>query len=43
MKDALVLAAIGARLLGEPIEDSLPASHLRALTKLPAVDQVVGA
>lgn len=32
--DAVVLAAIGARLLGHPIEDSLPQSHLRALAKL---------
>ena len=32
--DALVLAAMGARLLGEPVEDSLPKAHLDALAKL---------
>lgn len=32
--DALVLAAMGARLMGRPIEASLPLSHLRALDKL---------
>lgn len=32
--DALVLAAMGARHLGAPIEASLPASHLRALDKV---------
>lgn len=32
--DAVVLAAIGARLLGEPIEDSLPKPHLDALARL---------
>ena len=32
--DAVVLAAIGARLLGHPVEESLPQSHLRALAKL---------
>lgn len=32
--DALVLAAMGARLMGRPIEDSLPQSHLRAMDKL---------
>ena len=32
--DALILAAIGARLAGEPIEDSLPAAHLAALDKI---------
>ncbi|AWN04210.1 RuvC-like Holliday junction resolvase [Gordonia phage Sour] len=33
--DAVVLAAIGARLKGEPIEDGgLPKTHLRALDKL---------
>lgn len=32
--DAVVLACIGARLLGHPVEESLPASHLRALNKL---------
>ena len=32
--DAVVLAAIGARLLGEPVEDSLPKTHLDALAKL---------
>lgn len=34
--DALVLAAMGARLLGEPVEDSLPKTHLDALAKLAA-------
>ena len=32
--DAVILAAIGARLAGQPIEDSLPKTHLDALTKL---------
>lgn len=32
--DAFVLAAIGKRLLGEPIEDSLPQTHLRAMDKV---------
>ena len=32
--DATVLAAIGARLLGHPLEESLPQTHLRALNKL---------
>lgn len=32
--DALVLAAIGARLAGAPVEDSLPATHLRAMEKV---------
>lgn len=32
--DAVILAAIGARLAGHPIEDSLPKTHLDALTKL---------
>lgn len=32
--DAFVLAAIGKRLLGEPIEESLPQTHLRAMDKL---------
>ena len=32
--DALVLAAIGRRLLGEPIEPSMPQTHLTALDKL---------
>jgi Holliday junction resolvasome RuvABC endonuclease subunit len=32
--DALVLAAIGMRMLGEPIEESLPQTHLDALRKL---------
>lgn len=32
--DALILAAIGRRLLGDPIEDSLPVAHLDALKKL---------
>jgi crossover junction endodeoxyribonuclease RuvC len=32
--DAFTLAAIGKRLLGEPIEESLPQTHLRAMDKL---------
>lgn len=32
--DAVLLAAIGARLDGRPIEDSLPAANLKALAKL---------
>ena len=32
--DAVTLAAMGARLLGEPVEDSLPKAHLDALAKL---------
>lgn len=32
--DALVLAAIGARLAGHPIEESLPAANLRAMDKV---------
>ena len=32
--DAVVLCAIGARLLGQPIEGSLPKANLRALDKL---------
>jgi crossover junction endodeoxyribonuclease RuvC len=32
--DAVVLMAIGARLLGEPVEESLPQTHLRALAVL---------
>ncbi|HLV43706.1 MAG TPA: crossover junction endodeoxyribonuclease RuvC [Aggregatilineales bacterium] len=32
--DAFVLAAMGARLIGQPIEDSLPQTHLRAMDKV---------
>lgn len=32
--DAVVLAAIGARMLGQPIDDPMPATHLAALGKL---------
>ena len=32
--DAVALAAMGARLLGEPVEDRLPKAHLDALAKL---------
>lgn len=32
--DAIVLAAIGARLLGRPIDRHIPAPNLRALTKI---------
>lgn len=32
--DAVILAAIGARLGGQPIEDSIPKANLDALTKL---------
>lgn len=40
--DALVLAAMGARRLGEPIEASLPIAHLDAMTKVawPELEQV---
>lgn len=34
--DAVALLAIGCRLAGNPLEDSLPATHLRALDKLKA-------
>ncbi|WP_064442604.1 hypothetical protein [Hoyosella altamirensis] len=34
--DAVVLAAIAARLWGDPVEDALPRTHLDALTKLEA-------
>lgn len=36
--DALVMAAMGARLLDAPLEDSLPQSHLRALAGLELPD-----
>jgi crossover junction endodeoxyribonuclease RuvC len=36
--DAVILCAIGARLLGHPLEPSLPQSHLRALDKLTLPD-----
>lgn len=36
--DAVVLMAIGCRLLGEPIDDPMPATHLAALDKLPALE-----
>jgi len=32
--DAVILLAIGMRIAGHPLEDSLPATHLRALDKL---------
>ena len=32
--DALVLAAIGARLAGHPIEDGLPKANVEALAKV---------
>lgn len=32
--DAVVLAAIGARMLGHPIDGDMPKTHLRALAKL---------
>jgi crossover junction endodeoxyribonuclease RuvC len=32
--DALVLAAIGCRHLGSPLEESLPANHLAAMNKI---------
>lgn len=32
--DAVILLAIGCRLAGRPLEDQLPATHLRALDKL---------
>lgn len=34
--DGLIIAAIGARMLGEPVEESLPQTHLRALAKIDA-------
>ena len=34
--DAVTLMAIGCRIAGAPLEDSLPATHLRALTALRA-------
>jgi hypothetical protein len=36
--DAVILCAIGSRLLGHPLESSLPQSHLRALDKLTLPD-----
>lgn len=39
--DALVFAALGRRLVGEPVEASLPKTHLRALAKIPPVPGVV--
>lgn len=36
--DALVMAAMGARLLGHPLEESMPQSHLRALAGLELPD-----
>lgn len=36
--DAVVLMAIGCRLLGEPIDDPMPVAHLAALDKLPALE-----
>lgn len=38
--DAVVLMAIGCRLLGEPIDDPMPAANLTALDKLPALEPV---
>ena len=32
--DAVILAAMGARWLGEPVDDTLPQTHLRALDKV---------
>ena len=32
--DAVVLAAIGKRLLGEPVEESLPKTHLEVMSKI---------
>lgn len=40
--NALILAAIGARLTGHPI-DELPKSHLDALAKVPALPAGVAA
>ncbi len=39
--DAVVLAALGARLLGHPIDEPMPATHLRALAKLGAARRCV--
>lgn len=38
--DAVLLMAMGKRLIGEPIEESLPATHLRALDKLDLAREV---
>jgi len=35
--DAVVFMAIGCRMIGKPIEDSLPRTHLDALAKIPAL------
>ena len=35
--DAVILAAIGARLAGHPIDDPLPMANQTALTKLPRI------
>ncbi|WP_043737756.1 hypothetical protein [Nocardia asiatica] len=37
--DAVVLMAIGCRLLGEPIDDPMPAVNLSALAKLPSLEE----
>ncbi|MGV9540894.1 hypothetical protein ACWDSF_06175 [Nocardia beijingensis] len=37
--DAVVLGAIGCRLLGEPIDDPMPAVNLSALAKLPSLEE----
>lgn len=39
--DAVILAAIGARVLGEPIEDHLTKPQLEALVKLRPVEQFI--
>lgn len=38
--DAVILCAIGCRMLGHPLEESLPQTHLRALAKLTLPDGV---
>lgn len=37
--DALVLAAIGARLIGSPVDDPMPKTHLAALAKIPTLQR----
>lgn len=38
--DAVIFLAIGARLIGQPLEDSLPQTHINALNKLTLPDHV---
>lgn len=41
--DALIIAAVLARLLGEPIEDNMPQANLRALAGVQVPTQALGA